>query len=49
MLTLRPRALIPRPADRGRWLRSALALAYVVGLTIFFIWFIATHLAGYGD
>ena len=49
MSTLHRRALIPRPADRTRWVRSALALVYVIGLTIFLIWFIATHLAGYGD
>ena len=49
MFTLDPRTLVPRPADKDRWLRSAVALAYVIGLAVFFIWFIATHLAGYGD
>ena len=49
MSTLHPRALMRRSADKDRWLRSALALVYLVGLAIFFTWFIATHFTGFGD
>jgi hypothetical protein len=49
MSTPHLRALIRRPPDNDRWVRSAFALVYLIGLAVFFIWFITTHFTGYGD
>jgi hypothetical protein len=47
MTTSPLRTLTGRPVNKERRLRSGVALLYVLGLAIFFVWFIATHLTRY--
>ena len=49
MTILRTGEPTQRPANEEHVLRAGVALVYTIGLTSFFIWFIATHLTRYGN